>query len=527
MNFSKTGSGLSLARRINQPKIISPAPRCPFAIFIYKSAGHMNFDPISQLSTNVRTRFFIDGEWVGASSTRRHTLISPFSEAAVLDVPLADHRDVERAIAAARRAFDQGPWPHMAGRERALYIGRLTEALRLRLPLLAELWTAQVGMPISFARSLIHQGIMRFQYFGAQAASYIFEDRRQTARGHARVRREPVGVAALIAPWNATFPIVASKIAAALAAGCTMVVKSPAESPLEALIVAECAAEAGFPPGVINVITADREESAQLVGSADIDKISFTGSVDTGRAIAKVAAERMARVTLELGGKSAAILLDDIDLPSALSALAPFTMPFSGQICFSQTRIIAPRSRVDEVVDTYASMMSGLTVGDPREPATQVGPVLNARQYARVLGFIGQGVDEGATKVIGGGRTAGFDKGHFIDPTVFTDVTVDMRIAREEIFGPVVAILAYEDLDDAVRIANHSSFGLSGSVFGRDAERAYDVACRIRTGHIGVNGLELAANVPFGGYKMSGIGREGGTEGLEAFLETKAILMPA
>lgn len=487
----------------------------------------MNFDPISRLSNNVRTRFFIDGEWVSSNSTRRHTVLCPSTEAAVLDVPLADSQDVEHAIAAARRAFDQGPWPHMAGNERAAYMHRLTEALRAQLPLLAELWTAQVGMPISFAQKLIHQGIGRFEYFSMQAGAYVFEDRRETARGHARVRREPVGVAALIAPWNATFPIVASKIAAALAAGCTMVVKSPADSPLEALIIAECAAAAGLPPGVINVITADREESAQLVASPDIDKISFTGSVDTGRAIAKVAAERMARVTLELGGKSAAILLDDIDLPDALAALAPFTMPFSGQICFSQTRIIAPRSRIDEVVDTYSAMMSGLTVGDPRDPATQVGPVLNARQYSRVLDFIGKGIDEGATKVIGGGRSPGFGKGHFIDPTVFTDVTVDMTIAREEIFGPVVAILAYEDLDDAVRIANHSSFGLSGSVFGRDAERAYDVACRIRSGHIGVNGLELAANVPFGGYKLSGIGREGGPEGLEAFLETKSILMPA
>jgi acyl-CoA reductase-like NAD-dependent aldehyde dehydrogenase len=231
-------------------------------------------------------------------------------------------------------------------------------------------------------------------------------------------------------------------------------------------------------------------------------------------------------VTLELGGKSAAILLDDVDLPSALAALTPFTMPFSGQICFAQTRILAPRARHDEVVSAYAEIISKLKLGDPRETDTRIGPVLNAVQRERVRGYIEQGISEGAQLVLGGTGNGGFGKGYFVEPTVFAHVTPDMTIAQQEIFGPVVSILPYDDIDDAVRIANDTPYGLSGSVYSSDVERAYALACRIQAGHIGINGVELAANVPFGGYKLSGVGREGGREGLEAYLETKAVFMP-
>jgi acyl-CoA reductase-like NAD-dependent aldehyde dehydrogenase len=478
------------------------------------------------LSSNVRERFFIDGEWVASHSGARHVLVSPATEEPFRSVPLADATDVERAIAAARRAFDSGPWPKMSGAERSVYLQRLTEEIRLRLPLLAQLWTEQVGAPITFANGLLPVGITRFEFFSELAKTYEFEDARPTRRGHARVRREPVGVAALIAPWNATFPIVSQKIAAALAAGCTVVVKSPVESPLDALIIAECAAAAGLPPGVLNVITAGRDEGAQLVQSRDVDKISFTGSVATGQWIARAAVDRMARVTLELGGKSAAVLLDDVDLPSALAALTPFTMPFSGQICFAQTRILAPRARHDEVVSAYAEIVSKLKVGDPHDADTRIGPLLNAVQRDRVRAYIDRGVKEGARLALGGSGNVGFDKGYFVEPTVFADVAPDMTIAQEEIFGPVVSILPYDNIDDAVRIANDTPYGLSGSVYGRDPEQAYALACRMRAGNIGVNGVELAANVPFGGYKLSGVGREGGREGLEAYLETKAVFMP-
>ncbi|BEU23999.1 aldehyde dehydrogenase family protein [Paraburkholderia sp. 22B1P] len=478
------------------------------------------------VSSNVRNRFFIDGEWVLSHADARHVLISPATEEPFMSVPLADSVDVDRAIAAARRAFDKGPWPKLSGAERSAYLKRLTEEIRQRLPVLAQLWTDQVGAPITFASGLLPTGITRFEFFASLAETFEFEDARPTRRGHARVRREPVGVAALIAPWNATFPIVAHKIAAALAAGCTLVVKSPLESPLDALIIAECAAAAGLPPGVLNVITAGRDEGAQLVQSRDVDKISFTGSVATGQWIARAAADRLARVTLELGGKSAAILLDDVDLPAALAALTPFTMPFSGQICFAQTRILAPRARHDEVVSAYAEIISKLKLGDPREADTRIGPVLNAVQRDRVRGYIERGIGEGARLVLGGTGNGGFERGYFVEPTVFADVTPHMTIAQQEIFGPVVSILPYDDIDDAVRIANDTPYGLSGSVYSRDVERAYAVACRVQSGHIGINGIELAANVPFGGFKLSGVGREGGREGLEAYLETKAVFMP-
>ncbi|WP_189750346.1 aldehyde dehydrogenase family protein [Streptomyces tendae] len=470
--------------------------------------------------------FYTGGRWIPGTSTRRVTLVSPATEEEMLSLPLANGVEVARAVAAARAAFDSGPWPRMSAAERAGYLQRFADEIRARLGLLARLWTAQVGAPLRFAEGLIHAGESRFDHFAQLLDDYAFSERRSTARGHARIVREPVGVAALIAPWNATFNIFAHKIPAALAAGCTVVLKSPVESPLDALVIAQAADAAGLPPGVLNVITADTRESAQLVESQAVDKISFTGSVPTGRRIAEAAARRMARTTLELGGKSAAILLDDVDLSTALPALTPFTMPFSGQICFSQTRILAPLGRLTEVAEAYTSSVRALRVGDPWDPATDLGPVLNARQYQRVLGYVEAGRREGARLLTGGGRSAGFDRGHYLDPTVFTDVTPEMTIAREEIFGPVVTVQGYQDVDEAVRLANDTDFGLSGSVFGADAERAFEVALRVNTGHLAVNGFEISPNVPFGGRKLSGLGREGGPEGLESFLETKAVFMP-
>jgi len=339
----------------------------------------------AELSQNVLSRFYITGEWVQSHSDQRIAVINPATEEVLFEVPLADQIDVDRAIAAARVAFDTGPWSRMTGPERSEIMARFVDLLAKRAELLGRLWTAQVGAPISFASNLIQTGLARYKYYSELAASFSFEDRRTTARGHARVRREPVGVAALISPWNATFPIMAHKLGAALAAGCTCILKSPVESPIEGLIVAECAAEAGIPPGVVNVITADRDVSAYLVASPLVDKISFTGSVSAGRQIGVTAADRMARATLELGGKSAAILLEDADLSTVMPALAPFTMPFAGQVCFAQTRILAPASRLDEIVQTYAGIVGSLRMGDPWDRQTQVGPVLNARQFDRIL----------------------------------------------------------------------------------------------------------------------------------------------
>lgn len=486
----------------------------------------MPFDPTTELSDNVRNRFYIGGNWIESRSSMRHLIVSPATEEAIVEIRLADKTDVENAVMAARFAFDSGPWPKMSGVERSVYLRRLSEEIKQRMPLFARLMTAQAGAPVSFVKRLIQESPRRFEYFAELAGTYAFEERRPTPRGHARVRREPIGVAALIAPWNVTLNVLALKIPAALAAGCTVVVKSPPDCPFDALLVAECAEAAGIPTGVLNVITADREENAFLVASPHVDKISFTGGVQAGLQVAAAASERFARVTLELGGKSAAILLDDAELSVTLPTLAAFSMSFSGQMCVAQSRILVPKTRLDEVVDALLSMITKLKIGDPWETDTHVGPVRNERQRDRVLDYIQKGIEQGGRVITGGGRSTGFDKGYYLDPTVFTEVTPTMTIAQEEIFGPVVAIMVYDSVHDAVRIANDSRFGLSGTVFSRDQERAYDVACQIKTGQVSVNGLEMPASVPFGGYKFSGIGREGGTEGLETYLETKAIFMP-
>jgi len=484
------------------------------------------FDAHEELSADVRTRFFIGGEWDEPTSSKNTPIIDPATEEVVLEVPLASPEDAECAILAARAAFDRGPWPLMRGQERGAVLAKLADALSRPAPLLARLWTAQVGMPINLATRLIGTGIQRLRYYAELADVFEFETVRPLAGGTARVRKEPAGVALLIVPWNAPFPILCQKLGAALAAGCTCIVKPSPESPLDTLVLAECAKEVGLPLGVLNVLSADAQESAHLVSSPAVDKVSFTGSLATGRQIAAACAANMTRLTLELGGKSAAILLDDADLPTTFDALMPFAMPFSGQICFSQSRILVPRQRLDQVAGVLKARLEALPIGDPWEPQTEVGPVLNARQANRVLSYIASGRNDGAEILTGGGRSARFQRGHYIEPTLFTSVTSDMAIAREEIFGPVLTVQPYDSIDEAVEIANAPQMGLSGSVYSKDPERAYSVACRIRTGQVGVNGLQLDPSVPFGGYKRSGIGREGGPEGLEAFLEIKSVFMP-
>ncbi|MDN4572204.1 aldehyde dehydrogenase [Pandoraea cepalis] len=485
-----------------------------------------SFDTQSELNENVLSRFYVNGRWVLPGTSETVTLIAPSTGQPFVRVPLADAGDVDRAVDAARKAFDTGPWPRMSGGERAAYLRRMSVALASRMTILSRIWTAQVGAPIGFADMFVPTATAMFDYYAELASTFAFEETRPTRAGEARIIRQPVGVTALIAPWNAQLPILGYKLGAALAAGCTVVIKAPPETPFDALVVAECAHEAGLPPGVLNVITADAERGAHLVAKREVDKVSFTGSTSTGKAIAKACADRMARVTLELGGKSAAIVLDDAELSPTLAALAPVTMPFSGQICFAQTRILVPRIREREFVDAYSAVIGSLKVGDPWDVTTQVGPLASRRQLDRVLGYIESGRNEGARMTTGGGRHPHFDAGFYVEPTVFACVTPDMTIAREEIFGPVVSILAYDDIDHAVALANNTDFGLSGTVFSGDVERGYATARRIRTGNVSVNGLEMSPNVPFGGFKQSGIGREGGPEGLNAFLEDQAVYLP-
>ncbi|CAE6807202.1 aldehyde dehydrogenase [Paraburkholderia nemoris] len=485
------------------------------------------FDPKSELNGNVLSRFYIDGQWVQPGPHESVPVVAPSTGQAFVSVPLADNGDVDKAVDAARGAFDTGPWPRMSGAERADYLRRMSVALASRMPLLSRIWTAEVGAPIWFANMFVPSATAMLDYYAELASTFAFEESRATRGGEARIVRQPVGVTALIAPWNAQLPILSYKLSAALAAGCTVVIKAPPEAPFDALVVAECAHEAGLPPGVLNVITADADGGAHLVAKREVDKVSFTGSTATGKVIARTCADRLARVTLELGGKSAAIVLDDAELNPTLAALVPFTMPFSGQICFAQTRILVPRSREREFVEAYSVIIGGLKVGDPWDMTTQIGPLASRRQLERVMGYIAAGRNEGAQITTGGGRSSQHDQGFFVEPTVFAGVTPEMTIAREEIFGPVVSIIAYDDVDQAVALANDTDFGLSGTVFTSDVERGYATARRIRTGNVSVNGLEMAPNVPFGGFKQSGIGREGGPEGLSAFLEDQAIYLPA
>jgi aldehyde dehydrogenase (NAD+) len=469
-------------------------------------------------------RFFIGGKWLEPISSARLKVISPVSEELLLSYPEAGRADIDRAVSAARDAFDNGPWPRMAPAERAKYLRKVAELLTERLDDIAQSWTLQVGAPISLTKKLVAQNPTLFNYYADLIESYPFVDERsRDDGGKVRVVKEPVGVCAAITPWNAPLVLLSYKVAAALAAGCTMVSKPSPETPLEAYILAECIEKAGLPEGVFNLVPAGREGGDYLVRHKGIDKVAFTGSTAAGKHIAAVCAERLARVSLELGGKSAAVLLDDADFSAALPSLMVYSMPITGQVCFSLTRILVPESREREFLDMYLGAVSNIKVGDPFDPGTQMGPLTMARQLERVQGYIAAGRAAGAKVACGGGRPKGFDKGYFIEPTVFTDVTSDMKIVQEEIFGPVVSVLTYRDEDEAARKANDSVFGLSGAVYSADPERGYKMARRMLTGSVTINGMIVDPKHPFGGFKQSGMGREGGPEGLDNYLETKTI----
>jgi betaine-aldehyde dehydrogenase len=370
---------------------------------------------------------------------------------------------------------------------------------------------------------------MIFSYYADLASTFAFDEVR-TGLLHPQVlvTKEPVGVVGAIAPWNVPLFIAAAKLAPSLVAGCTVVYKPAPETPFDAFRLAEIFTEAGLPKGVLSVIPAGREVSEHLVKHPGVDKISFTGSGVGGKRIGGLCGERLKRCTLELGGKSAAIILDDADLDTAIPTLLPNAIMNNGQACISQTRILAPRERYDEVVDALVAGVAGLAVGDPLDPATAVGPVVAERQRTRIEGYLDSGREEGATVAFGGGRPAGLDTGWFVEPTVFSNVDNKMRSAQEEIFGPVLVVIPYDGDDQAVEIANDSNYGLSGSVWTADNDRGLGIARQVRTGTYMLNGgTPIDFATPFGGYKESGVGREFGPEGLESFLEKKSISLPA
>jgi len=378
----------------------------------------------------------------------------------------------------------------------------------------------------SFAPNVVHGGTFQLRYFAGLATTWPFEVRQPASMGNGKaiIVREPVGVVAAIAPWNAPYAIMAQKIAPALVAGCTVIMKPSPETPLEAYIIAECAEQAGFPPGVINLVPAHREASDHLVRNPGVDKVGFTGSTAAGRRIASVCGERIARVTLELGGKSAALVLDDFPVEQAAAILTGTICTMSGQVCATLSRVIVSQHRYRQLADAIVAEMAKIKVGDPDDPSTVMGPLAMKRQLERVKGYVASGLEQGAKLACGGRQPPHLARGFYFEPTLFTDVDNRMVIAQEEIFGPVISLIACKDEDDAVRIANDSIYGLNGAVFTPDAEKAYRVGRRLRTGCVGQNGLRMDFMAPYGGFKQSGIGREGGPENFLAYTETKTIL---
>ena len=470
-------------------------------------------------------KVFIGGAWVSATGGTID-VVSAHSEAIIARIAEAGEEDVDRAALAARKAFDEGPWPRLSPQERAEYLRRLSKALEPRMPEIARAWVDQIGALATAAPFVTGGGKFWFDYYAGLGDEFdwVRETTRIDGSGKAMVVREPAGVVAAIAPWNNPFGIVAGKVAPALMAGCTVVMKPAPETPLEAYILAEAAEAAGLPPGVVNLVCADRAASDRLVRHPAIDKVSFTGSVAAGRTIGMACAERFARCTLELGGKSAAIVLEDADIALTAATLAQVITLSAGQVCATLSRVVAVRSIHAALTEALAAELAKVTVGHPDDPTARMGPLAMRRQRDRVEQFVSEAQTEGATLALGGGRTKGMDAGWYFDPTLFVRVDPSMRIAREEVFGPVLTVLEAEDERAAIAIANDSDFGLYGAVFCADPDRAYRVAREVRTGTVAHNAFLFDPSLPFGGFKMSGIGREGGREGLAAFTEIKSLI---
>jgi acyl-CoA reductase-like NAD-dependent aldehyde dehydrogenase len=469
---------------------------------------------------------FIGGEWIKPQGSGRISVLAASTEEPVGSVPDGTNADIDAAVRAARGAFDDpSGWSSWSSDDRAQALERLAGALESRAEETARRVSLQNGMPISLALQIeaVFPSVLARYYAGLIRQAPLQEDRAGLLGGTIHVLRKPVGVVGAIVPWNYPQTLAMFKLAPLLAAGCTVVIKPSPETVLDSLLLAEAILEAGLPPGVVNIVPAGREAGAYLVEHPDVDKIAFTGSSASGRMIARRCGELLRPVTLELGGKSAAIVLDDADLAGATEALFGATLLNNGQTCVNCTRVLAPRSRYDEVLEVFSGLAGALVVGDSLDPATQVGPMASARQRERVEGYIEKGRTEGGRIVVGGGRPPEQDHGWFVQPTIFADVDNSDTIAREEIFGPVLAVIPYDGDDDAVAIANDSEFGLGGSVWSRDIERANDIAKRVQTGSIGINHYMLDPAAPFGGVKASGLGRELGPEGLTAYLQLQSI----
>lgn len=476
----------------------------------------------------VRTAMFIGGGWRNPATAATIPVISPLTEQQIGSVPEASVADVDAAVSAANDAFRSAQWRALTHAERAAYLRRFADALEARAEDRSIAVTRENGMPIELSRFAEGAAPVQLLRYYADLVETTSPEERRTSQpmpGTTVVRHEPIGVVAAIAPWN--FPAILSmfKIAPALTAGCTVVLKPSPETTWDSYILAEAAIEAGLPPGVINIVNGGADIGQYLVAHPGIDKVAFTGSTAAGRHIGRVCGEMIRPVTLELGGKSAAIVLDDADVEQTVTGLATASLLNAGQTCYMSTRILVPQNMYSTYLDAITAMASSLPIGDPLDSNTYVGPLVSDRQRQRVLSLIDQGLSEGGTITTGGGRPDDIDQGFFVSPTVFGDVHNASTIAREEVFGPVLTVLTYDSVDDAIALANDSAYGLGGTVWTADDDRGLAVARRVDTGSFGVNTFNLDWGSPFGGVKASGIGRELGPEGLASYQRTKSIFL--
>ncbi|MFE5287731.1 aldehyde dehydrogenase [Nocardia sp. NPDC056611] len=468
---------------------------------------------------------FIGGRWTAPAGPDTLPVVSPATLETVGSVPVVTRADVDAAVAAARRAFDSGPWPATPPEERAALLSRVVALLDQKSGDIANALSAETGAPPMVASTLNYvSGRATLDFYAGLGKSFPWTESRTGLFGTARVSREPVGVVAAVIAWNVPIFLAINKLAPALLAGCSVVLKPAPLTPLATNLLADIFAEAGLPEGVLSVLPAEADASEYLVSHPGIDKVTFTGSSAVGRKIASIAGSQLKRCSLELGGKSAAILLPDMNIED-MPKLAFSGLMNSGQACVAQTRILAPRGRYDEILEALTASVDLFPLGLPDDPAAQLGPLISKAQRERVEGYIAKGKDEGARLIRGGGRPDDLP-GWYVQPTVFADVDNGMTIAREEIFGPVLSVLPYDTEEEAIAIANDSDYGLAGSVWTADIEHGATVASKVRTGTYAINWYAFDACAPFGGYKTSGIGRENGPEGLDAYCETKSLLMP-
>jgi betaine-aldehyde dehydrogenase len=475
-----------------------------------------------------RDVFLIGSSWASPKGSGLQSVVSPATEEVIGTVPESTNADVDAAVSAARDAFENGPWPRMDFSERADYMSRIGQLLTPRIEEAVRLQIDEMGGPRVFVAPVTSGTVGEIPYVIEAARRIETREIREGSTGKVVVMRDPIGVVAGIIPWNVPIASVVGKMLPALLSGCPIIVKPAPETPLSAYLVAEAAVEVGLPAGVLSIVPGGREVGEYLVSHPGVDRVSFTGSSAVGARVAALCGEHLKSVNLELGGKSAAIVLADASVDRHLSTLIGSSMPNNGQVCFATTRILVPRERSAEWTERLVEAVEAMKIGDPQEADTDFGPLVASRQRERVEGYIRSGREQGATVALGGGRPAGLSKGWYVEPTIFTNVDNSMKIAREEIFGPVVCIIDYDNEADAVAIANDSEYGLGGAVFSDDVAHGLEVAARVQTGTCRINEAPPGGGGgPFGGVKRSGLGRENSNEGFESYYELKSIALPS